>query len=70
MRLAIGNAAWPVGVTSVTMHERANDQKIATNKVAHALNDETQRKWIQSIKRLMTFAQQRWPPDDLSKLVG
>ncbi|KAJ1674856.1 hypothetical protein EV182_002426 [Spiromyces aspiralis] len=34
------------------------------------LNDETQRKWIQTIKRLMTFAQKKYPPDDLSKLVS
>lgn len=69
MRLSIGNAPWPLGVGSVTMHERSADSKIS-NQVAHALNDETQRKWIQSIKRLMTFAQEVRPPDDLSKKIG
>lgn len=34
------------------------------------LNDETQRKYIQGLKRLMTFCQTEHPPDDLSKLVG
>jgi pre-mRNA-splicing factor 18 len=38
--------------------------------VAHALNDEKQRKWIQSIKRLMTFAQTKYPNPDVSKNVG
>lgn len=70
IRLSIGNAPWPIGVTSVTMHERVNDNQIAENQIAHVLNDETQRKWIQSIKRLITFAQKRWPPDAMAKCVG
>lgn len=70
LRLSIGNAAWPIGVTSVGMHERASDSKLSTNKVAHVLNDENQRKWIQGVKRLMTFAQTRWPPADKSKAMG
>jgi len=59
--LAIGNAAWPMGVTMVGIHERAGRSKIFDTKTAHILNDETQRKYIQSVKRLMTFAQQRYP---------
>ncbi|KAL2919653.1 hypothetical protein HK105_200567 [Polyrhizophydium stewartii] len=70
VRMAIGNAPWPIGVTMVGIHERSGREKIFSSQIAHALNDETQRKWIQSIKRLMTFAQTKWPPDDLSKLVG
>lgn len=34
------------------------------------LNDEVSRKYIQSLKRLMTFAQTRWPPKDVSMLMG
>ncbi|KAI8906846.1 pre-mRNA splicing factor [Gorgonomyces haynaldii] len=70
IRLSIGNAPWPIGVTAVSGHERANDEKIKNTNIAHILNDETQRKWIQSIKRLITFAQQKYPPSDVSKLIG
>lgn len=52
------------------IHERSGRERIFESKTGHVLNDETQRKWIQSIKRLMTFAQTAWPPEDLSKLVG
>lgn len=34
------------------------------------LNDEVSRKYIQSLKRLMTFAQTKYPPEDVSKLMG
>ncbi|KAL7750411.1 hypothetical protein RI367_004185 [Sorochytrium milnesiophthora] len=70
LRLSIGNSPWPIGVTMVGIHERSAREKIFSNQVAHVLNDETQRKWIQSIKRLMTFAQHKYPPDDMSKCVG
>ncbi|KAJ1910941.1 hypothetical protein IWQ60_010389 [Tieghemiomyces parasiticus] len=70
LQLSIGNAPWPIGVTMVGIHERSGRSKIASNQVAHALNDETQRKWIQSLKRLMTFAQTKYPPDDLAKAAG
>ena len=51
LRMSIGNAAWPIGVTSVGLHERSADQKIAQDVVAHVMNDEVSRKWIQAIKR-------------------
>ncbi|KAI8323783.1 Prp18-domain-containing protein [Martensiomyces pterosporus] len=70
LQLSIGNAPWPVGVTQVGIHARAARENIFANKVAHVLNDETQRKWIQSIKRLMRFAQTKYPPEDLAKMMG
>ena len=70
LRLAIGNAPWPIGVTMVGIHERSAHEKINSNQVAHVLNDETQRKWIQSIKRLMTFCQTILPPSLSSKAIG
>ncbi|KAJ9048786.1 hypothetical protein DSO57_1031349 [Entomophthora muscae] len=70
LRLSIGNAPWPIGVTMVGIHERSGREKIHSAQIAHVLNDETQRKWIQSIKRLMTFLQNKYPPSDLSKCVG
>lgn len=70
LRMSIGNAPWPIGVTMVGIHERSAHEKINTGSVAHALNDEVTRKWIQSIKRLMTFCQKVYPPSDASKSMG
>ncbi|KAJ1759006.1 hypothetical protein LPJ77_001998 [Coemansia sp. RSA 2523] len=70
LQLSIGNAPWPVGVTQVGIHSRASRETINANKVAHVLNNETQRKWIQSIKRLIRFAQTKYPPSDLAKMAG
>ncbi|XP_010481613.1 PREDICTED: pre-mRNA-splicing factor 18-like [Camelina sativa] len=61
IKLAIGNAPWPIGVTMVGIHERSAREKIFTNSVAHIMNDETTRKYLQSVKRLMTFCQRRYP---------
>ena len=46
--MAIGNAAWPIGVTMVGIHARTGREKIFARNVAHVLNDETQRKYIQA----------------------
>jgi pre-mRNA-splicing factor 18 len=37
IKLAIGNAAWPIGVTMVGIHERTGREKINSNKQAHVL---------------------------------
>ncbi|CAO3633680.1 unnamed protein product [Cunninghamella echinulata] len=68
LQLSIGNAPWPIGVTMVGIHERSAREKIFSSQVAHVLNDETSRKWIQGIKRLMTFAQKKYPPYTLSQI--
>jgi pre-mRNA-splicing factor 18 len=68
MKLSMGNAAWPIGVTADTMH--GSEDKPSAPNVAHGLGDDTTRKWVQSIKRMITFAQVRWPPSDISKIVG
>ncbi|KAJ1792111.1 hypothetical protein LPJ59_004883 [Coemansia sp. RSA 2399] len=70
LQLSIGNAPWPIGVTQVGIHARAARENINANKVAHVLNNEVQRKWIQSLKRLMRFAQTKYPPADLAKMMG
>ncbi|KAG6820491.1 hypothetical protein H0H93_016553 [Arthromyces matolae] len=70
LRLSIGNAPWPIGVTMVGIHERSAREKISTDQVAHVLNDEVSRKYIQSLKRLLTFSQSKYPPDDISQLMG
>ena len=61
IRMTIGNAPWPIGVTMVGIHERSAREKIYTNSVAHVMNDETTRKDMKSVKRLMTFCQRHYP---------
>jgi len=63
MEMAIGNAPWPVGVTASGIHKRPGTEKLYTRNVAHVLNDETQRKYIQALKRLMTKCQQYFTTD-------
>jgi len=70
LRLSIGNAPWPIGVTMVGIHERSAREKISADQVAHVLNDEVSRKYIQSLKRLLTFSQTKYPPSDISQLMG
>ncbi|KAF9554012.1 Prp18-domain-containing protein [Agrocybe pediades] len=70
LRLSIGNAPWPIGVTMVGIHERSAREKISADQVAHVLNDEVSRKYIQSLKRLLTFSQTKYPPADISQLMG
>lgn len=63
LELSIGNAPWPMGVTMVGIHERKARQRIETGQIAHILNDEQQRKYIQSVKRLISFCQKKYPTD-------
>lgn len=60
---AIGNAPWPMGVTMVGIHERAGRSKINTGQIAHILNDDCTRKFIQCVKRLITYWQIKHPID-------
>ena len=61
LQTAIGNAAWPIGLTMVGIHERSGREKISTSKVAHVMNNELQRKYLTTVKRLMTYAQKKRP---------
>lgn len=67
--IAIGRAAWPIGVTMVGIHARAGREKLAENKVAHVMNSEMSRKYLTSVKRLMSFEQGRRGDVDPSKKV-
>ena len=69
MDVAIGRAAWPIGVTMVGIHARSGRAKIESSNVAHVMNSELQRKYLTSIKRLMTFAQSKRPDIHPSKKV-
>ena len=68
VKLAIGNAPWPIGATSIGIHDRSAREKISATKIAHVMNDETTRKYLQSVKRLMTFAQRKYPTDPSKSL--
>ena len=63
IEMSVGNAAWPMGVTMVGIHARTGREKISQNNIAHALNDETQRKYIQGVKRLITQFSNMFPTD-------
>jgi len=63
MEMAIGNAPWPIGVTNAGIHARPGRERIFSKHVAHVLNDESQRRWIQGLKRLLTKSQQYFPTD-------
>ncbi|KAI1344306.1 hypothetical protein F5Y15DRAFT_108523 [Xylariaceae sp. FL0016] len=70
LRLSIGKAAWPIGVTMVGIHERSAREKLHNGERGHVMGDEVTRKYLQSIKRCLTFAQVRWPPEDPRQLMG
>jgi len=63
LELAIGNAPWPMGVTMVGIHERSGRSKIFSSQIAHVMNDETQRKYIHAMERLIRFAQIKYPSE-------
>jgi len=59
--LAIGNAAWPIGVTSIGIHTRTARENVEQKNVAHVMNNEMQRKYLTSVKRLIKLAQDLRP---------
>lgn len=69
IKCAIGTQAWPIGITMLNHHERPAHDKIDAGTQAHIMNDETQRKYLQAVKRLMTFCQRAYPADP-SKMVS
>ena len=58
--LSIGNAAWPMGLTMVGIHQRTGKSSISPAQVAYILNDETTKKYLQSIRRILSFLQIRY----------
>ncbi|KAK1835085.1 mRNA splicing factor [Podospora conica] len=70
LRLSIGKAAWPIGVTMVGIHERSAREKLHDGERGHIMGSEVTRKYLQSIKRCLSFAQVRWPPEDVRQLMG
>jgi pre-mRNA-splicing factor 18 len=70
MDVAIGRAAWPIGVTQVGIHSRTGRSKIESSNVAHVMNSELQRKYLTSVKRLMTYAQTKSAADPSKKVLN
>lgn len=66
LKLAIGNKPWQVGVGNVFIQERSSLDRIAT--ASHLLNEETTRRFVQSVKRLITKAEQFHPAYDFSQV--
>ena len=50
-------------MTNAGIHARPGRERIFSKHVAHVLNDESQRRWIQGLKRLVTKNQQYFPTD-------
>lgn len=61
LRVSIGNAPWPIGVTMVGIHERSAREKLNTNSQAHIMHDEASRKMLNGVKRCISFCQRRYP---------
>jgi Prp18 domain/pre-mRNA processing factor 4 (PRP4) like len=61
VRLAIGNARWPIGVTAVGLHERASREKVYEGKQSHVMHNEESRKFVTILKRLITTSQRMYP---------
>ena len=59
-----------MGITGTGIHERQGRQHLREAKVANVMNDETQRKYLQSVKRLMTFGQRAMPPSGCLELAS
>jgi pre-mRNA-splicing factor 18 len=58
IKMSIGNAAWPIGVTAVGIHARSAQDKITgKDQVANIMKSEDTRKWLTAVKRLITFAE-------------
>jgi pre-mRNA-splicing factor 18 len=63
LQIAIGNSAWPIGVTSVGIHMRTGRERIQSDRNVHVMNNEVQKKYITNIRRLITYAQTKFPTD-------
>ena len=59
----------PLTRSTLTLPPPRPREKINDNKVAHVMNSELQRKYLTSVKRLMTYAQDKRKDVDPSKKV-
>lgn len=71
LKIAIGNMAWPIGVTAYGIHSRVADAKISVDRqTGHILTDPQSKRWVKGLKRLMTYTQLKYPPTSASKRMG
>ena len=67
LQLSIGNQAWPIGVTSIGIHDRTAREKLSwysnVKSQAHIMNDEATRKYLHGISRLIKGVQGLRPTD-------
>jgi hypothetical protein len=70
IELAIGKSAWPMGVTMVGIHERKGRSRIFKSQIAHILNDDSTKRYLQSVKRIMSLVQRRFPNLPSSSIVS
>lgn len=62
LKLSIGQQAWPIGLAiTAESHEKNENERFFDSRITTMLTDEETRKWLGSIKRLLTFAEIRWP---------
>jgi pre-mRNA-splicing factor 18 len=59
-----------VGIHERSAREKLHESGKAGQGEAHIMSDEVTRKFLQSIKRCLSFAQTRWPPEDHLQLMG
>ncbi|OLL24750.1 Pre-mRNA-splicing factor 18 [Neolecta irregularis DAH-3] len=69
LKLSIGHAANPIGIAIAGIKEKSPREKIQS-KSTKTLNNEETRKWLQGIKRLLTFVQTKYPPNNKSQAMG
>ncbi|KAI5957465.1 hypothetical protein KGF57_003159 [Candida theae] len=61
MKLSIGNVCWPIGVVNVGIHARSSSSRITGSKnVSNIMMNESTRKWIISVKRLINFKERMY----------
>jgi len=58
LKLSIGNVAWPIGIQNIGIHARSSQLKLVSKSANIMINDET-RRWIVSIKRLITWVEKQ-----------
>eukprot|EP00892_Ulva_mutabilis_P001352 jgi/Ulvmu1/11217/UM072_0054.1 len=67
LQLSIGNQTWPIGVTSIGIHDRTAREKLSfyanVKSQAHIMNDEATRKYLHGISRLIQATQRLRPAD-------
>ncbi len=62
LKLSIGSQTWPLGLAILRPSgEVQQSDKFFDTKITTMLADDTTRRWLGSVKRLLTFAETKWP---------